>query len=171
MSAYDAGLRAHAAGLGAGVVDVAMPGNIRDEIVTIGVAFRTLDAAIQAQRAGLPAEFVGGWAALLTEWTGFAKNHDSWLSNVWYKSYEKALEYRKRLEDWRQKFQQLGGKVVTPSPGAAPGGSSSGVNWKMILYVGAGIGAVWAATKFMGQAVETKREFVGSRTIGGQEAA
>ena len=165
MSAYDAGLRG--AGLGAGVVDVAMPGNIRDEIITIGVGFSTLDKAIQAARAGLPADFVSGWAAFLAEWQTFAKNHATWLSNVWYKSYEKALEYRKRLEDWRQRFVALGGKVNTPSPGAGAGPSSSGgINWKTLLYVGAGIGALDAATKFLGQAVEVKREIVGSRTLG-----
>ena len=145
MSAYDAGLRG--AGLGAGVVDVAMPGNIRDEIITIGVGFSTLDKAIQAARAGLPADFVSGWAAFLAEWQTF--------------------EYRKRLEDWRQRFVALGGKVNTPSPGAGAGPSSSGgINWKTLLYVGAGIGALYAATKFLGQAVEVKREIVGSRTLG-----
>jgi hypothetical protein len=163
MSAYDAGLRG--AAVGAGVVDLVMPGNIRDEILTIGVAFSTLDKAIQAARASLPADFVPGWAAFFVEWQTFAKNHSSWLSNTWYKSYEKALEYRKRLEDWREKFIALGGKVSTPSPGVSPGppSASGGINWKTLLYVGAGIGAVYAATKFLGQAVEVKREIVGSK--------
>ncbi len=166
---YDAGLRG--AALGAGAVDVAMPGNIRDEIVTIGVAFSTLDKAIQAARASLPPDFVSGWAAFLKEWQGFANAHATWLSNVWYKSYEKALEYRKRLEDWRQKFIGLGGKISTPSPGAAPGGAGGGINWKLLLYVGAGVGAVWAATKFLGQTVELKREMVGARPVTEQIAS
>lgn len=168
MSAYDAGLRGACGG--AGVVDIAMPGNIRDEIVTIGVGFSTLDKSIQAARAGLPADFVSGWAAFFVEWQTFAKNHATWLDNVWYKSYEKALEYRKRLEDWRQRFVALGGKVNSPSPGAGAGPAPSGINWKTLLYVGAGIGAVYAATKFLGQAVEVKREIVGSRTLGAAPA-
>lgn len=165
MSAYGAACRA--AAMGAGVVDVAMPGNIRDEILTIGSSFKLLDAAIGKARAGLPADFVSGWTAFFSEWTTFASAHASWLSNVWYKSYEKALEYRKRLEDWRQRFIDLGGKVSTPSPGASAGPSSSGgINWKMLLYLGAGIGAIYAATKFLGQAVEVKREIVGPRHLG-----
>lgn len=164
--AYGAACRA--AAIGAGVTDIQMPGNIRDEIVTIGTAFKLLDAAIQKARAGLPADFVSGWAAFLAEWNTFASNHATWLSNVWYASYEKAKEYRSRLEDWRQKFIALGGKISSPSPGAAPGPSSNGgINWKMLLYVGAGIGAIYAATKFLGQAVEVKREIVGPRHLVG----
>lgn len=166
MSAYGAACRAAAGMGGAGVVDVAMPGNIRDEILTIGTEFKILDASVLAARASLPPDFVTGWSAFRTEWETFARNHSSWLDNVWYKSYEKALEYRKRLEDWRQRFIGYGGRISTPSPGAAPGGSGPGINWKMLLYVAAGIGAVYAATKFLGQAVEVKREIVGSRTLG-----
>lgn len=154
--------------MGTGLTDIEMPGNIRDEILTIGTGFKTLDAAIQKAKAGLPADFLSGWAAFLTEWNTFAGNHASWLSNVWYASYTKATEYRSRLEDWRKKFVDLGGKISSPSPGAAPGPAApSGINWKMLLYVGAGIGVVYAATRFLGQAVEVKREIVGSRTIVG----
>jgi len=55
--------------------------------------------------------------------------------------------------------------VSTPSPGAAPGGAPGGINWKMLIYVGAGVGALWAATKFLGQSIDVKRELVGARPL------
>jgi hypothetical protein len=174
MNVYEAGNAALGAGRGAAAtmggagVDVAMPGSIRDEILSIAGSFRRLDAAIRAA-AVLPADFKSAWGSFRDEWSEFAARHGSWASNLWYKSYQKALEYRQALNDWRKRFEQLTGSSVTfPAPQDAPGPTMSSPfsgRWKTIAYVAGGIGVLWGVSKLLGGAVEAKREFFGARAL------
>lgn len=151
-----------------GPFDVRMPGAIRDEIVTIDKNFGAMNRMIVDQAAKLPADFNAGWRAIYSEWQTFQGNHSTWVSNVWYASYQKALEYRKRLDDWRLKFEQLVGTKInypTPGPTAGPPAPAGGFPWKFVLYTGGGIAALWGISKVLASTTELKRELVGSRTL------
>ena len=172
MSIYDAG----AATVGAaprsssGVGEVVMPGNIVDEIVTIDAGFRTLDTAIaKARTVGrVPAEFFGGWEIFRREWEAFRNAHRRWTDNLWYKSYQKALEYRGRLEEWRIKFEQLSGqKLAFPGPGKGgePTEDGRGFPWRMLAYTAAGIGVLYGVSKLFSATAELKREVVPRREL------
>jgi hypothetical protein len=165
MSHYLAGLSFLGAGAtNAPIVDIASPGNIRDEIATIAFQFKALDQQVQARRAKLPADYLQGWALFLAEWQAFATNHASWTDNLFYKSYAKALEYRQRLEEWRAKLVELTGQAVN-YPNAGPGqkpAATPSIPWKPIIYGAVAIGGLWALARLFGSASELKREFTGS---------
>jgi hypothetical protein len=149
VSAWAAGLE----GLG-GAIDIAMPGNIRDEVASIATAYATLDRAIQARATTIDPQFLAAWNAYNAEWRRFAQAHESWLDNLWYKSYQKALEYRSRLDGWRSQFEQLtGSKINVPGLGPAPGASMTnplpGFPFRKVLWVGGGIAAIFGLSKLL----------------------
>lgn len=167
MTAYSEGLRL---GKGytrrsamAGGIDVVMPGNIRDEILSIGTSFATLAKAIDSVRPKLPPDFLSGWDSYNAEWRTFSSNHASWADNLWYASYRKALEYRSGVDAWRKKFEALGGRINAPSPGADrpdpdPVSSKSGVPWKALAYGGLAIAGLYALSRTLSGAADFKRE-------------
>lgn len=167
MSLYGAGTE----GLG-GAVDIVMPANIRDEIETIANHFAQLDQEIaRALTDGqvLPS-FVESWNEFAKEWQRFATNHSSWLDNIWYKSYQKALEYRRRLDEWRAKFEATSGRRISfPSPGSAPapsmGNPFPSIPWRYLAYAGGAIGLLYGASRLVNSGVAAKREIVGARPL------
>ena len=110
------------------------PGVIKAELEAVNTAANQLDVDIKAA-ANVRAEFKGAWRGFLTEWQGFYKNNSGLWSRLWGGVYEKAAEYRKRVEQWRQAMEREGGKPSSPSvtvPEPATGGG-----WKWML-LGAG---------------------------------
>lgn len=178
MSIYSAGA-ASAAGHGGYVPRrgddelgaIVMPSAIRDEILTVDASFTALAKLIDARRSALPGDFITGWDSFKGEWSRFRDDHRSWLSRTWGMSYTKALEYRARLETWRQKFEQLtGAKINFPSPGATPESTNpaqSAFPWNKVFWGAAIIGGLWAATKFVGEARGAKRDLLGDRPVFG----
>lgn len=175
VNLYEAGA-ASAAGHGAtrpagrgsvGGVAIVMPSAIKDEIVTVDKSFGVLAQLVAAARARLPPDFVVGWDAFRSEWVQFRDAHDSWLSRTWGMSYTKALEYRARLETWRQKFEQLTGQTINfPSPGAAAGPpDAGGFPWSKVFWAAAIIGGLYAGAKFLGEARGVKRDIAGDQPI------
>jgi hypothetical protein len=161
------GYAAGAASMGNAAVDVKMPGNIRDEIVTVAVNVQALDKVIAAAASAgkLPSDFLAGWAAFKAEWAAFSSSHRMWLQNMWYASYEKTVEYRKRLEDWRKRFEQLTGSTVSyPSPGSTPEGltgDGKGFPWRTLMWGGLVIGGLYGIAKVFGETRRLKRELIG----------
>jgi len=93
-------------------LDIRMPGDIKAEMNTVDGAVKQLDLEIKA--SGVPAEFKSAWAGFLGEWRKFYGEHQSWSSRLWYAAYDKTLEYRKRLGEWRTAFVAAGGRAVGP---------------------------------------------------------
>lgn len=143
------------------VVDVAMPSNISDEIATVASGVKTLDRVIEDRRGRLPPQFMSAWGDFRDEWNAFAQNHDSWLSRTWYKSYQKTLEYRRRLEDWRAQLEQLSSPVNVPNlgPGQKAAGLPSEIPWKPIGYGVLAIAGLYAVARVLQGGAELKREF------------
>lgn len=161
MNVYQRGV----AGLGSDVVDVKMPAAIRDEILTIGRAFAALDADVKARRLKLPPQWIAAWYDFRDEWNRFAADHAHWYDNVWYASYEKALEYRQRLDAWRQQFVAQTGPTTAPALSARPPEAGESIPWKTIAYGGLAVAGLYGLAKVLGGFSEAKREVFGTSTV------
>jgi hypothetical protein len=111
MRFYDLGLEEDDGNVGA-VTDIRMPGDIKAEMDTVDASIKQIDTEIRA--SSLPVEFRSAWDGFLAEWKKFYGEHQSWSSRLWYAAYDKTLEYRKRLAEWRQVFVGMGGHPVSP---------------------------------------------------------
>jgi hypothetical protein len=80
---------------------------------------------------------------------------------MWRGSYDKAIEFRERVRDWRGRFEALGGKPTAPPPvmPADDGKHPDSGPWRSILLV-AGIGT---AALILPEVIRT---FVGHRPNG-----
>jgi hypothetical protein len=154
---------------GNAVVDVKMPGNIKDEITTVAAQVAALGKLVDGRRTSLPSDFLVGWDAFKKEFEQFAHNHRMWVQNMWYASYEKTVEYRKRLDAFRAQFEAITGtKVNYPSAGGTPEGlnpDGSGFPWKTLVWGGLIVGGLYGAAKFFSETRQLKREIVGDRTL------
>jgi len=145
--AFDQELRAHEMG-----ALVLTPGAIFAEMKTVDAAIKQLDSDIMASKAR--DAFKQAWRAFAVEWQAFFKSHSRWTDRLWGASYEKTLDYRKRVGEWRVAFEREGGQPSAPGlamPGAPGGG---GTSWKTalvavggLLVVGAIVGHKVSATR------------------------
>jgi hypothetical protein len=129
MGAWEAGVR-DLDDLGALIYT---PGVIKAELEAVNTAAGQLDVDIKA--AKVRDEFKRAWQAFLTEWKAFYKSNSGLWSRLWGGLYEKASEYRRRVEQWRKAFEQEGGRASSPSLVVPPAPGSG--SWKWVL-LGAG---------------------------------
>jgi hypothetical protein len=108
------------------------PGVIKAELEAVNTAATQLDVDIKASK--VRDEFKNAWRGFLAEWQAFYKNNKGLWSRLWGSVFEKAAEYRKRVELWRQALEREGGHPSSPSIVVPESGSSG---WKWIL-IGAG---------------------------------
>jgi hypothetical protein len=109
------------------------PGVIKAELEAVNTAAGQLDVDIKA--AKVRDEFKRAWKGFFDEWKSFYKNNSGLWSRLWGGVYQKAAEYRKRVEQWRQAFEREGGRATGPS--AVLPETPSGGSWKWAL-IGAG---------------------------------
>ncbi len=100
-----------------GLVDVQSPGAIRSEQEAVDAEVDRLNYDIQTSSN---TAFVGSWNSFREEWKQFFADGDSFFSRLFYSSYERTLEYRKRVNDWRAKFVDIGGHPTGPGLGLKP---------------------------------------------------
>jgi len=87
--------------------------------------------------------FVHSWGEFEREWEGFKGGHSKWHQRMWRGSYDQALDYRKRVVQWRQKFEGLGGTPSAPVPHIPKeGGPLGDLSLSSVLWVAGGIAAV-----------------------------
>ena len=109
------------------------PGVIKAELEAVNTAAGQLDVDIKA--AKVRDEFKRAWQAFFNEWKAFYKNNVGLWSRLWGGLYEKASEYRRRVDQWRQAFEAEGGHASSPSPVAPPAPGSGNLKW---IVLGAG---------------------------------
>jgi hypothetical protein len=97
----------------AGLVDIQTPGSIKAEMETTASLIAQLDTDIRASR--VDAAFKTAWRAFVEEWERFYKEHTGWFDRLWYASYAKTVEYRRRALEWREKFVAIGGTPSAPA--------------------------------------------------------
>jgi hypothetical protein len=129
MGAWEAGVRDED-DLGALVYT---PSAIKAELDTVKAGADQLDRDITASK--VRDEFKQAWRAFLNEWRAYYKDHEGYWSHMWFAVYEKAVEYRKRVDQWREAFQTEGGRVSAPTL-TPPSDKGSGT-WKWVA-LGAG---------------------------------
>lgn len=117
--------------------------DIRSDMDSVKSVASQLNADVAASTA--PATFKAGWAnffAELTKW--YSDNYSNFFSGN--ALYEKALEYRQRVVDWRNLFESTGGVATGPAPNPAPGNPDPNTNrllpnelpwWVWVAGVGA----------------------------------
>jgi hypothetical protein len=110
------------------------PGAIKSEMDTVDAGVKQLDSDIMAST--VRQAFKQSWRVFVGEWQKFYAGHQSWTSRLWHAAYEKTIEYRRRLEEWRQLFVREGGSATGPS--FAPPSSGGGIPWRPILIGAAG---------------------------------
>jgi hypothetical protein len=121
------------------VVDIRMPADIKAEMDTVDASIAQLDTEIRA--SGVAAEWKTAWAGFAGEWRRFYGEHKSWSSRLWYAAYDKTLEYRKRLGEWRASFVAAGGQPVSPQLPTPSVEAGSHVPWLIVggVLVGGGV--------------------------------
>jgi hypothetical protein len=126
-----------------------MPGAIRAEQDTVQALVQQLDADVCASHVG--AQFRQAWAGFVAEWQHFYDAHASWWSRTFFASYEKTLDYRRRLVEWRDAFQREGGAPTGPAPSKSPTGDDSHLGAYLAIGAGAIAGGLllgwWASSK------------------------
>lgn len=95
------------------IADIRMPGDIKAEMDTVDASVKQLDTEIRT--SSVVAEFKTAWQGFLAEWRRFYDDHKAWSSRLWYAAYDKTLEYRRRLGEWRQAFVTAGGHPAGPA--------------------------------------------------------
>jgi hypothetical protein len=118
------------------------PGAIRDEQDTVLGLVQQLDTDIQASNAR--PEFKAAWGKFRDEYKSFYED-SGWWARWWISSYEKTLEYRRRVVEWRQEFESQGGKATGPAPSASPEPPSDSHLGTYLAIAGGAIavGALW----------------------------
>lgn len=101
--------RAAVAGMGAVVES---PSAILAEMQSVGTQVHSLNAEVQANKTRLPDDFLRGWNAFFNEYLAFYGENEGLLARMWISVYDKTLEYRKQVNDWRAKFESLVGKKL-----------------------------------------------------------
>ncbi len=142
MSAWEAG----AADLDEVGALVYTPGVIKAELEAVNTAAGQLDMDIKP--AKVRDEFKRAWKAFLDEWKAFYKNNSGYWSRLWGGVYQKAVEYRKRIEQWREAFEREGGRPTGPSA-VVPETPKAG-SWKWALL---GAGGLLVAGAFISKSV------------------
>ncbi len=84
--------------------------------------------------------FVDQWGEFTREWGEFSASHTHWYDRMWRGAYDKAIEFRERARQWRERFEELGGKPTAPAPFIPLDRGEPSGPWKSILLV-AGLGA------------------------------
>jgi hypothetical protein len=142
MGAWEAGVR-DAEELGALVYP---PGVIKAELDTVNAGVTQLDSDIMA--SNVRDAFKKSWRLFVAEWQAFYKNNSGFWSRMWGAVYEKATEYRKRVEQWREAFEREGGRST--SPGLTVPETPGTGKWKWVLL---GAGGLLVAGAVVGKAV------------------
>lgn len=116
---------------------VVTPGAILAEMNTVDAAVKQLDSDVMASAAR--DAFKKSWRGFVTEWQAFYKDHASWTDRLWGAPYEKTLDYRRRVGEWRTAFEREGGQASGPQI-SVPGGEREGPgSWKAVLVLAGGL--------------------------------
>lgn len=114
---------------------IVTPGAIKAEMDTVQAGVSQLDADIMSSNVRDP--FKKAWRGFVAEWNTFYKAHEGWFARSWGKAYTKALDYRRRTDEWRAAFLREGGAATGPA--LTPPDQGGGSSWKTALLAGSAL--------------------------------
>jgi hypothetical protein len=128
---------------------VVTPGATLAEMRTVDAGVAQLDSDIRRSTT-LPATWVNAWGRFAAEWREFFDEHQWWTDRLWAGAYERTVNYRRRLADWRADFVRQGGKPSGPGVDASESSPVRGLLWVAGLGAAAFAGyrlVKWLRTK------------------------
>jgi hypothetical protein len=115
-------------------------GNPKADLAQVYAWMQPVPAQADIEAKSYQGAFAEQWGEFTREWGEFVASHTHWYDRLWRGAYDKAIEFRVRSLQWRERFQQLGGKPTAPAPVVPPDRGEPSGPWKSILLV-AGLGA------------------------------
>jgi len=86
--------------------------------------------------------FVHAWGEFERSWEAFYEENKGAWARMWRGTFDQALDFRRRVQDWRQKFEALGGAPSAPAPHIPDETSPLGdIPWRSIVVAAGGIAA------------------------------
>lgn len=118
---------------------IVTPGAIKDEIETVNAGVKQLDSDIMSSK--VRDAFKKAWRLFASEWQRFYASKQGWWARSWGSTWEKAVDYRKRVDEWRTAFQREGGQSTGPTLNVPVKGGGGSFKWWAIggLVVGGAI--------------------------------
>lgn len=94
-----------------------LPSVVLAEMRTVDAGIKALGADIQryANANRLPDGFMSEWIAFRIEWEAFYKDNSGLLDRITNAAYDKTIEFRERLQSWRDNFVRVGGAPTAPA--------------------------------------------------------
>ncbi len=122
---------------------IVTPGAMKAELDTVQAGVKQLDADIMSSKTR--DAFKNAWQLFSGEWKAFYDSHQSLTSRLFHATYEKTIEYRKRLDEWKGALQREGVQATGPLlavPQPPPEPSSSFKWWAIggLIVAGAVLG-------------------------------
>lgn len=111
---------------------IVTPGAIKDELETVNAGVRQLDAEING--SNVRGAFKNTWRMFAGEWAQFYKSKQGFWGRTWGSTMTKALEYKKRVDEWRSAYIREGGQSAGPTLNVPrpPADRDGGVKWWLV---------------------------------------
>lgn len=94
---------------------------------------------VDMQHMSYQGAFVYQWSEFEREFGDFWAAHaQSWTDRMWRGTYDKAVEFRRRVLAWRQSFMAFGGHPTSPAPQPPTEELLPGISfsWKTVAVIG-----------------------------------
>lgn len=85
------------------------PGMTKNEMENVNAGVSALQKDID--RSLLDDVSKGAWADFVREWLAFRDDNQGWLNRGYSGVYEQVIDFKRRLQAWREKFIAHGGDV------------------------------------------------------------
>lgn len=128
------------------------PGTLLDEMNSIDATVKQLDRDVAGSQVA--PDVKAAWSAFKEEWDKFYSSNTGffgYFSRTLNVTSDKVAEYRRRLDDWRAKFQSSGGQSAAPALGPQAGAPPSTMTIFGLSLTSVGLIAVgaYAASKLL----------------------
>lgn len=122
--------------------EIRTPGYVLAEMATVNAQLRQLIYDVGG--SGADDTFRRALRAFAEEWKEFYDRHSSGVGAWWARGttpvWRKTIEYRDRVEGWRQKFSEQGGRLSSP---ALPAAKRTIPGWLLLAGLGVGGYLAW----------------------------
>jgi hypothetical protein len=124
---------------------IVTPGAMLDELNSVNNGVNQLDIDITSSK--VRDGFKQAWKAFKAEWKKFYDSKQGFFSRTWGSTMEKAVEYRKRVDQWRAAFSREGGLTTGPTLEVPEPPKSGGGTWKWWAVGGLLAGGAYVGVK------------------------